>query len=73
MALSQTGNIMVETSGQLVKPIPSPLERNAERTLSELYIWQGVKTENDGGNGDDHEELNWKAGRFVKKRKSSEG
>lgn len=27
---------------------------------------------NNGDNGDDHEELNGKAGRFVKKRKSSE-
>lgn len=29
-------------------------------------------TENNGENGDDHEELNQKAERFVKKRKSSE-
>lgn len=33
VALSQTGNVMVETCGQLVKTIPSPLEENAERTL----------------------------------------
>lgn len=55
--LSQTGNIMVETSGQLVKPIPSPLE-NAERTLVNVLYDKEVGTENDGNNnnnGDDHD------------------
>lgn len=55
MVLSQSGNIMVETSGQLVKPIPSPLE-NAERTLVNNLYDKEVGTKNDGNNnGDDHD------------------
>lgn len=73
VALSQTGNVMVETSGQLVEPIPSSLE-DAERTRTDGRMNdQGVGTQINGKNGDDHEELNSKAGRLVKKRKSSEG
>lgn len=51
------------------------LWRNAERTLVNFYLCMYDKQweqKNNGDNGDDHEELNWKAGRFVKKRKSSE-
>lgn len=56
--MSQTGNIMVETSGQLVKPIPSPLEKRWENAGETFVYDKQWEQKNNGNNDDGHDELN---------------